>query len=90
MDLVKAEDVCTNRTVEVADEKEATLRMLEKLRMEMAEMRAIAQPEVTMNLTNRSLQTTRGPLGLMQKEVTHSKGIPSEVPTFRGSIRCSD
>lgn len=89
----EADDECKKRKEDLAEEKEATQRMLEKLRLEMAEMRAIAHPEL-MNLTNRSASlladendlpalqvfpTIDVALGLLQQDARQSRAIPSEA-----------
>lgn len=65
---VKEVEDLDNKKVEddkkLAEKKAETCRMLETLKNESRELRAIAQPQVTMNITGRDLQTGGGPLSL--------------------------
>lgn len=84
--LREVEDSCKNRSDALAEKKAADLRMLSKLHLEMTEMKAIAQPEVTMNLTNRSVQATGGPLGLLQKDVQPLGGVSWRVQALQAEV----
>merc|ERR1719359_2044641 len=81
-ELREIDDHCQNQSDALDPKREANRKMLAKLRSEMGEMKAIAQPQVTMNFTNQSLEnfgnrsvTPRWqPLAFVQKDAQPSRG----------------